>query len=73
MTQADFLNTITNVLGLSVKQREMLSDYGYDTIFTSIHWKYDEISEWFTTKSKLTTTRVGDSYENNLCYTFIYL
>ena len=62
MAQAYFLNTITDVLGLSVKQRELLSYNGYDTISTIIYWKYDNICEWCTTKSKLTTTRGGASY-----------
>ena len=56
MLQADFLNTITNVLGLSVKQREVISKDRYYTISTIIHWKYDNIRECCTTKSKLTTT-----------------
>ena len=60
--KSDFLNTITNILGLSVKQRDVLYDDGYDMISTIIHWKYDKIRDWFTTKSKLTTTRGGDSY-----------
>ena len=62
MTQADLINTITNVLGLSIKQREVLSDDGYDTIFTIILMKYDKIREWCITKSKLTTTIAGGSY-----------
>ena len=62
MSQAHLFNTITNVLGLSVKQREVLSDDGYETMSTIIHWKYDEIREWCTTKSKLKTTRGGASY-----------
>ena len=62
MAQADFLNTINNVLGLSVNQREVLSDDRYDTISTIIHWKYDKICEWCKTKSRLTTTRGGASY-----------
>ena len=62
MAQSDFLNTITNVLGLSVKQRGMLSDDGYYTISTIIYWKYDEIREWCTTKYKLKTTMGGTSY-----------
>ena len=62
MEQAYFLNTITNVLGLSVKKDEVLSDDGYDTISTIINWKYDNIRECCTTKSKLTTTREGASY-----------
>ena len=62
MAQSDLLNTITNVLIFSVKQREVLSDDGYDTIYTVIHWKYYEICEWCTTKSKFTTPRGGDSY-----------
>ena len=62
MSQADFLNTITNVLVLSFNQHEVLSDDRYDTISAIIHWKYDNIREWCTTKSKLTTTRGGDSY-----------
>ena len=53
MAQAYFLNTITNVLGISVKKREVLYDDGY---------LHDNIREWFTTKSKLTTTRRGASY-----------
>ena len=53
MSQAEFLNKITNVLGLSPKQREVLSDDGYDTISTIIHCNYDKISEWCTTKSTL--------------------
>ena len=51
-----FLNTITNVLGLS--------NDGYDTISTIIHWKYDKIREWCTNKSKFTATRGGASYED---------
>ena len=62
MAQAYFLNTIANILGLSVKKREVLSNDGYATISTIIHWKYDEICEWYTTKSKLTTTIGGVSY-----------
>ena len=62
MAQAYLLNTITNVLGLSSKQREVLSNDGYDRIFNIIHWKYYEILEWCATKSKLTTTRRGASY-----------
>ena len=49
-------------MGLSVKQRELLFDDGYDTILTIIHWNYDNIREWCTTKSKLTTTRGGTYY-----------
>ena len=55
MAQAYFLNTVTNVLGL-------LSDDGYDIISTIINWKYDNMHECCTTKSKLTTTIVGVSY-----------
>ena len=62
MGQADLLNTITNVLGLSVKQREVLSNDGYDTISTIMHYNYDKIRECCTTKSKLITTRGGSSY-----------
>ena len=62
MEQAYLLNTTTNVLGLSVKQREVLSNNRYDMIYTIIHWKYDNIREWCTTKSKLKTTRGGYSY-----------
>ena len=45
MSQAYFLNTITNVLGISVKQREVLFNDGYDTISTIIYWKYENIRE----------------------------
>ena len=62
MAQAYFLNISTNVLGLSVKQRQVLSNDRYDTIYTTIHFNYDGIREWCTTNSKLTTTRVGSSY-----------
>ena len=62
MVQENFLHTITNMLGFSVKQREVISDDGYDTIYTIINWKYDKIREWCTTKSKLTTIRGGASY-----------
>ena len=62
MAQADLLNTITNVLGISVKQREVLSDDGYDTISTIIHWKYYKIREWYRIKFKFTAIRGGDSY-----------
>ena len=64
MAQADLLNTITNVLVLSVKKCEVLSDDGYDPISIIIHWKYEEIREWCPTKSKLTTTREGYSYRD---------
>ena len=62
MAQAYLLNKITNVLGLSVKKREVLSNDGYDTISAIIHWKYDEIREWCKIKYKLATTRGGTSY-----------
>ena len=61
MEQADLLNTVTNVLGLSARQLEVLSYDRYETISTIIHWKYDKISEWCTTKSNLTTTRWGSN------------
>ena len=41
MAQVDFVNTITNVLGLSVKQRKVLSNEGYNAISTIIYRKYD--------------------------------
>ena len=62
ISQAYFLNKITNVLGLSVKQCEVLYNDGYYSIYTIIHWKYDKIREWFTTKYNFTTTRGGASY-----------
>ena len=62
MVRADFLNTITNVLCLSVKKREMLSYDGYEMAYTIIYWKYENICEWCTTKSKLTTSRGGASH-----------
>ena len=62
MEKANILNTITNILGLSVNQHEVLSDDGYYTISTIIHLNYDDICYWCTTKSKLTTTRGGTSY-----------
>ena len=43
MAQADFFNTITNSLGLTVNQCEVLSDDGYYAISTIINWKYDKI------------------------------
>ena len=61
MEQAYLLNTITNVLDLSVKQREVLSNGWYDIIYTIIHWNYDKIREWCTNESKLTTTIGGVS------------
>ena len=62
ISQSDLINTTTNVLGLSIDQRGLLYDDVYDTIFAIIHWKYEKIREWCTTKSKLTTTRGGSSY-----------
>ena len=55
--QADLLNKVANFLGLSIRKREVLSDDGYDTISTIIHWKYNKIRDWCTTKSKLKNTR----------------
>ena len=43
MAQEDFLNKITNVLVLSVKQHEVLSNDGYDMISNIIHWNCGEI------------------------------
>ena len=60
--QADSLNITANVLVISVNKLEVLSNDGYYTISTTIHWRYDEIREWRTTKSKLTTTKGGASY-----------
>ena len=62
MSQSDFLNIIIKVLVLSVKQREVLSDGGYYTISTIIHWKYHNIRKWCTAKSKLKTTGLGAPY-----------
>ena len=62
MSQAYLLKTITNVLGLSVKQHEVLSNYRYETISNIIHCKYDKIREWCTNKYKLLTTRGGAYY-----------
>ena len=62
MVQENFLHTITNMLGFSVKQREVISDDGYDTIYTIINWKYDKIRKFCTTNSNLTTTRRENSY-----------
>ena len=58
----DFLNTITNILGVSVKKSEVLSDDRYDMISTIIHLEYDNICKWCTTKYKLTTTIGGVYY-----------
>ena len=62
MTQADLLITITNILGLLVKQHDVVSDDGYDTIYTITHREYEKIREWCTTMSELTNTREGASY-----------
>ena len=62
MAQADLPNTITNVLGLSVNQSDVLSDDIYDKISTIINCKYNNIREWYTNKSNLTTSRGGASY-----------
>ena len=62
MAHTYLLNTITNVLGLSVNQREVLSNNVYNTISTIIYWKYDKICEWCTNKSELTTARGGAFY-----------
>ena len=64
MAQVDLLTTITNVLGFSSKQLEVLYDDGYDTVSTIIYWKFEKISEWCTAKSKLTTTIGGYYYSN---------
>ena len=48
--QGDLPNTITNVLGLSVKQRKVTSDEEYDMISAIINCKYDKIREWYTIK-----------------------
>ena len=62
IAQEYLLNSITNVLGLSVKQCKVLSDNGNYTISNIIHWNYDEIREWWTNKYKLKTIRGGASY-----------
>ena len=46
IAQEYLLNSITNVLDLSVKQCKVLSDNGNYTISNIIHWNYDEIREW---------------------------
>ena len=56
-SQEYFLNKITNILGLSVEQLEVLSNEISKKIFTIIHWKYEKTQEWCTTKYKLTITR----------------
>ena len=56
-----FLNKFTDVLGLLVRQREVLSNDGYEMISTIIYWKYNEIHEGCTTKSNLKTTR-GEAF-----------
>ena len=61
MAKEDFLNTVTNILVLSVKKCEVLSNDGYDMISTIIYWKYNDIHEGCTTKSNLKTTR-GEAF-----------
>ena len=46
MARAYVLNKITNVLGLSVKKLEVLSDDVYEKISTIINWKYGDIRKW---------------------------
>ena len=48
MSQSDFLNIISKVLVLPVKQLEVLSDGGYYTISAIIHWKYHGILQCTT-------------------------
>ena len=62
MAQEDLLNTVTNVLSFKIRQNGVLSHDKYDTISIIIHWKCYEICEWYMTKSKFTTTRVGSTY-----------
>ena len=62
MAQADLLDTVINILGISVNQREVLSGDVYYTMSTIINWMYEDIRDWCTAKSKLTTTRGGASY-----------
>ena len=57
--QEYYLNKITNVLGLSVKQLEVLYNNGPNKFFTIIHWKYEKIWDWCQTKYKLKITRGG--------------
>ena len=64
MALADLLNTTTNVMVLPVKQREVLSNYRYETISTIIYWKYKSIREWCTTKYNLKTAIWGASYRD---------
>ena len=45
MLHEDLLNTITNALGILVKEIEVLSDDVYDTISTIIHCTYDNTYE----------------------------
>ena len=65
MAQTYFLNKITNVLGLSVKQREVIYDDKYYIISTMINWKYDKICELCTTMYKLTTA-IGGAYYGDI-------
>ena len=51
----DLLNIVTNVLGLSIRKYEVISNGGYDTISNII-------SEWCTTNSELTTNRGRATY-----------
>ena len=60
--QIDFLNTVINFLGLLVRKCDVLYNDGYGTISNIIHWKYNMVREWFTTKSKLSTTIVEAPY-----------
>ena len=70
MAQEDLLNTVTNVLGLSISQREVLCDDGYDTTSTIIYWEYNEIRECCTNKYKFTTTRGGATYREKKSSTY---
>ena len=69
MAKEDVLNKNANVLGISVKQCEVLSNDGYDTMSTIIHCKFDKIREFCTTRSKLKAPRVRtyDGYQKTNC------
>ena len=41
MGKADFINKVTNVLGLLISKFEVLSNNVSEAIYNLIHWKYN--------------------------------
>ena len=57
-----FTGTLKGIIGFTSTQVRVLVDYGYDSQYSVLYWKFTDIKEWFQLKAKIPAIRGGVSY-----------